>query len=69
MGLHSTWSIRVGASREHDQAVEAKRNAARLRHGGQSGKKILVERITLAVDPLLLRHFPFEAAALLARRR
>ena len=37
------------------------------RHLRQSGEKILVDRIALAIDALFLRHVAFEAAALLGR--
>ena len=42
-------------------------HAARRRHLRQRGKKVLVDRIALAVHALLLRHLGLEAAALLGR--
>ena len=48
---------------QHHQPIEAERNAGGRRHLGERAKKILIERITLAVHPLFLRHLGFEAAA------
>ena len=45
------------AGRQHHQAIEAERHAAGRRHGAQRGNEIVVDRIALAIDALLLRHF------------
>ena len=55
------------AGRQHDQPVEAERDAARLRHHRERGQEILVDRVALAIDALLLGHLGLEAAALLGR--
>jgi hypothetical protein len=54
------------ASREHDEPVEAERDAARFRHLRQRGEEILIERIALAIDAFPLLHIRQEALALLA---
>jgi len=53
------------AGRQHRQPIETERDAARSRHLGERGQKILVHRITLAMDALLLTHSRFKARALL----
>ena len=50
---------------QHHQPVETERYAARRRHRGNGCEKILVERIALAIAPLLLVHVGGETAALL----
>src|SRR5664279_3580720 len=50
---------------QHHQSVEAERNAAGWGHLTEAAKKILVDRIALAVDALLLGHRGLEARALL----
>src|ERR1700676_3545322 len=52
---------------QHHQPVEAERDPRGGRHLGERGKKVLVERVALAVDTLLLGHFRAEPAALLHR--
>ena len=52
---------------QHHQPVEAQRDAAGRRHQGQGGEEVLVQRVALAVEPLLQRHLGLEAAALLDR--
>ena len=56
-----------GAGRQHDQTVEAECDTARRRHVGERPQKVLVDRITLAVDTVLLIHVGGEATALLGR--
>src|SRR5579871_3959480 len=56
-----------GPGRKHHQPVEAERNAAGRRHGRKRREKFLVERIALAVDPLLVRHLGGKPRALLRR--
>src|SRR5262249_7131665 len=51
--------------RDTHRRIEARRNPAGLAHTRKGVQKILVDRITLAVDALLLRHLVFEPLALL----
>ena len=51
-------------SRQHHQAVEAERYSAGGRHARQGFEEILVDRVTLAMDPLFFVHGSFEARAL-----
>src|SRR3712207_1735714 len=53
------------AGRQHNQPVEAKCTAARLRHTREGGKKVLVQRITLAIHTRFLRHLKGKTPALL----
>src|SRR4051794_6613148 len=55
------------AGEQHHQAIDAERDAARLRHGAERGEKILIDRVTLAVAALLLGHLAGKTAALLVR--
>ena len=56
-----------GARREHDQAVEAERDAGAIGQAvRQGGEEILVDRVGLAIERLFLRLVGEEAAALLA---
>ena len=55
------------AACQHHQPVEAERDAARMRHRRDRGEKILIERIALAIAPLLLVHRLRETAALFGR--
>src|SRR5437763_1284668 len=57
------------AGRQHDEAVEAERDPARLGHEVQGREEILVQRVALAVNSHLLGHFRLEAAPLLGRVR
>src|SRR4051812_48206160 len=49
---------------QHHQPVESERDAGGLRHLAECCEKIFIERIALAVHPLLLRHFALETPAL-----
>src|SRR5439155_9375994 len=54
-----------GAGCEHDQPVQPQRDPAGVRHHRESGQKILVNRIPLAIDALFLQHLLLEPLALL----
>ena len=63
----STCSIRSAPRGQHDQPVEAERDAAGRRHRRQRGKEILVDRVALAVEASARRDLRLEPAALLGR--
>jgi len=67
IGVHNTWSMRVGTGRKHDQPVEAERYSAGGRHARERGEKILVDRVALAVDACLFRHLLLQPPALIGR--
>ena len=52
------------ASYQHDKPVKAHGHAAGRWHMGQGGREIFVQRITLAVSPLLLVHLGGKTGAL-----
>ena len=55
----------VGARGEHDETIEAERNAARFGHVCDGFEKHRVDRIGIAIDPLPLVHLDLETALLL----
>ena len=63
--LNGLDSFRAG--RQHNQAVEAKRGAACVRHIGKGCEEVLIERIGGAKNSLLFLHGGDESPPLFAR--
>src|ERR1700722_20679736 len=53
------------AGDQHDEAIEAERAAARLRHRGEGRQEVFVDRIADAIAALHLGHLALEPPALL----